>query len=135
MTVTTATTRMDEELDEERRDVNDENENNTPLSVNDAFDFERWLEHDESKQKRKRTKKEIERAILSMESRTRKNARELPDTQESLEKFKGKKPDVVLKFLSELILSSSSSNKNSENKGHPQANARELKVLLEEEGK
>ena len=133
ITATTATTRMDEELDEERRDVNDENENNTPLSVND-FDFERWLEHDESKQKRKRTKKEIERAILSMESRTRKNARELSDTQESLEKFKGKKPDVVLKFLSELILSSSSSNKNSENKGHPQANARELKVLLEEEG-
>ena len=129
-----ASTTMDEELDEERRDVNDENENNTPLSMNDAFDFERWLEHDESKQKRKRTKKEIEREIVSMESRTRKNTRELSDTQESLEKFKGKKPEVVLKFLSELILSSSSSNKNSENKGHPQANARELKVLLEEEG-
>ena len=60
ITATTATTRMDEELDEERRDVNDENEDNTPLSVND-FDFERWLEHDESKQKRKRTKKENEK--------------------------------------------------------------------------
>ena len=98
ITATTATTRMDEELDEERRDVNDENENNTPLSVND-FDF-RAVVRTRRKQTKAQTKKEIERAILSMESRTRKNARELSDTQESLEKFKGKKPDVVLKFLS-----------------------------------
>ena len=76
MTATTATTRMDEELDEERRDVNDENENNTPLSVNDAFDFERWLEHDESKQKaqtnekRDRTGDTID-GIANEEARTR----------------------------------------------------------------
>ena len=79
----------------------------------DSFDFEQWLLYESNAtpnasfigNRRQRKRKDIERAIVLMESRTRKNLKELSDTQESLEKFKGKKPEIVLKFLRELTTS------------------------------
>ena len=93
---------------------NDTNRRNPLLGVNDdSFDFEQWLLYESNTtpnasfigNRRQRKRKDIERAIVLMESRTRKNLKELSDTQESLEKFKGKKPEIVLKFLRELTTS------------------------------
>ena len=93
---------------------NDTNRRNPLLGVNDdSFDFEQWLLYESNAtpnasfigNRRQRKRKDIERAIVLMESRTRKNLKELSDTQESLEKFKGKKPEIVLKFLRELTTS------------------------------
>jgi len=112
----------EEEEEEERNndecDNNNNNNNNTKrrnplLGVNDdSFDFEQWLLYESNTtnasfigNRRQRKRKDIERAIVLMESRTGKNLKELSDTQESLEKFKGKKPEIVLKFLRELTTS------------------------------
>jgi len=88
--------------------------NPLPLGVNfSEREFENWLQYDSGKKQRKR--KDIERAIVLMESRERKNLRELSDTQESLEKFKGKKPEIVFKFLRELISLNKSKSKDEKN--------------------
>jgi hypothetical protein len=89
--------------------------NPLPLGVNfSEREFEKWLQYDSGKKQRKR--KDIERAIMLMESRERKNLRELSDTQESLEKFKGKKPEIVFKFLRELISLNKSKSKDEKNR-------------------
>ena len=105
----------------EGRAGNDDDDDNAcvdknplPLGVNfSEREFENWLQYDSGKKQRKR--KDIERAIVLMESRERKNLRELSDTQESLEKFKGKKPEIVFKFLRELISLNKSKSKDEKN--------------------
>ena len=72
---------------EEGRAGNDDDDNAyvdrnpLPLGVNfSEREFENWMQYDSGKKQRKR--KDIERAIVLMESRERKNLRELSDTQE-----------------------------------------------------